>query len=120
MSVKTVVIGASENPQRYSNKAIEMLRHYGHEVVGIGNTAGIVGDVSIFVGQPEIKDVDTITLYLSPKNQTSLYQYLLSLRPRRMIFNPGAENPEFENMAQSAGIDVQRACTLVLLSTGQY
>ena len=120
MSVKTVVIGASENPARYSFKAIEMLCHFGHKVVAIGNKAGSIGEVSILIGQPEIKEVDTITLYLSPKNQTSLYQYLLSLRPRRMIFNPGTENPEFETMTQSAGIDVQRACTLVLLSTGQY
>ena len=120
MSLKTVVIGASENPDRYSNKAIQLLRHHGYEVVAIGKKAGSVADVLILTGQPAINEVDTVTLYLSPVNQLPVYQYLLSLKPRRMIFNPGTENPEFEAKALSAGIDVLRACTLVLLSTGQY
>lgn len=117
---KTLVLGASENPQRYSNKAIVSLRAHGHDVFAIGNRTGKVKDVGIIVDRPNIDSLDTVTLYLNAKNQQQYYDYILSLSPRRIIFNPGAENPELAQMAKEKNILPQEACTLVLLATGQY
>lgn len=117
---KTVVLGASENTERYSNKAIHRLRSYQHPVVAIGKRKGKVEDVEILTEQPEIKDVDTVTLYLNPANQKPYYDYIMSLKPRRIIFNPGTENEELERLAAQEGINVLEACTLVMLGTGQY
>ncbi len=117
---KTLVIGASENPARYSFLAIKSLRRYGHPVIGIGSRAGKVADVSFSKEKPEEKDVDTITLYLNAKRQEEYYDYMISLRPRRIIFNPGAENEVLKKIAEDNGILVMEACTLVLLSTGAY
>lgn len=116
----TLVIGASENPERYSNKAVRALLSHEHVVYAIGLRAGIINGVPIQTGQPALKDVDTITVYLSAKNQEAVMDYLLSLFPRRIIFNPGAENPVLERRAVEKGIVVEEACTLVLLSTGQF
>ncbi|MNS70845.1 MULTISPECIES: CoA-binding protein [Edaphocola] len=117
---KTLVLGASENLGRYSNKAIRMLREFGHEVVAIGKETGQVLDVPFSKERPDFTDIDTVTLYLNPANQQSYYDYILSLHPKRIVFNPGTENPQLEEMARAAGIIPQEACTLVLLSTGQY
>lgn len=117
---KTLVIGASENPSRYGYLAVNMLRDYGHPVVAIGNKSGKVGDVSFSKERPEDKDIDTISLYLNPKNQEEYYDYILGLAPKRIIFNPGTENPDLENRAAEKGIHVEEACTLVMLRTGQY
>ena len=117
---KTLVLGASENPERYSNKAIRSLVRHGEEVVAIGLRNGVVEGVEFSKERPAFDDVDTVTLYLSQKNQTSYYDYILSLKPRRIIYNPGAENPELESLADEKGIENLEACTLVLLSTGQY
>jgi predicted CoA-binding protein len=117
---KTVVLGASENPERYSNKAIHRLRTYHHPVVAIGRRKGKVDDVDIITDQPELKDVDTVTIYLNPANQKAYYDYIISLHPKRIIFNPGAENEELERLAVYEKINVLEACTLVLLGTGQY
>jgi predicted CoA-binding protein len=117
---KTVVFGASENPERYANKAIRSLRKRGHPVVAIGLREGKVTDVDIVKGMPEVKDVDTVTLYLSEKNQKQYYDYILSLHPNRIIYNPGAENAELETLANKKGIENMEACTLVLLATGQF
>ncbi len=119
-SKKTLVLGASENPERYSNKAIHRLREHKHPVVAIGNRAGKVEDVDIIKEHPDMNDIDTVTLYLNPDNQKAYYDYILSLKPKRIIFNPGTENDELELKAKQAGIKVQEACTLVLLGTGQY
>lgn len=116
----TLVIGASENPERYSNKAVRALLSHEHAVYAIGLRAGSIEGVPIQTGQPALKDVDTITVYLSAKNQDGVMDYLLSLSPRRIIFNPGAENPVLEKRALEKGIVVEEACTLVLLSTGQF
>ena len=116
----TLVLGASEKTERYSNKAIQMLREYGYPVVAIGLREGQVLDVPIMKEPPKDLNVDTVTLYLNPQNQLPHYQYLLSLRPRRIIFNPGTENPELMKLAHQQGIETLEACTLVLLSTGQY
>lgn len=117
---KTLVLGASPNPQRYSYLAINQLRRRMHPVVGIGKRVGKVADVEIDVSQKKEEGVDTVTLYLSAANQKQYYDYILSLHPKRIIFNPGAENDELYQMAIENGIQPMEACTLVLLSTGQY
>lgn len=117
---KTLVIGASEDPTRYSNKAIYMLRKHNHEVVAIGNRPGKVLDISFGKDQEAFEDVDTVTLYINPTRQPAYYDYILSLNPNRIIFNPGTENVELEKLAEEKGIEAMEACTLVLLTTGQY
>jgi uncharacterized protein len=117
---KTLVIGASENTERYSNKAINKLLSHQHPVVAIGMKKGNVGGVEIMTNHPAISDIDTVTLYVNPQNQKSYYEYILSLNPKRIIFNPGTENEELEQMAKAKGVQVMEACTLVLLATGQY
>jgi predicted CoA-binding protein len=120
MEKKTVVLGASENPSRYSNICINRLLAYGHPVVAIGNRKGNVKGVDIDTEKKEVENVDTITLYLNPTNQKPYYDYILSLKPRRVIFNPGTENDELERKLVQKGVITQEACTLVMLSTGQY
>jgi predicted CoA-binding protein len=117
---KTLVLGASQNPARYSNLAIQRLRAHGHPVVALGRRKGIVNDTEIITSPIDEKDIDTVTLYLNPGNQKQYYDYIMSLNPARIIFNPGTENDELESMARKKGIKAQEACTLVLLSTGQY
>ena len=117
---KTVVLGASENPQRYSQLVVNKLRQKGHPVVAIGKKKGKLGDVTIETEKTPQKDVDTVTLYLNPDHQREYYDYILSLSPKRIIFNPGAENEELAELAKQRGISPVAACTLVLLSTGQY
>ncbi len=117
---KTLVLGASQNPARYSNFAVHRLTSHGHPVVAIGRRQGKIGDVDIITEHPQMNDVDTITLYLNQQNQKQYYDYILSLNPKRIIFNPGAENAELAQMAAAKGIQTMEACTLVLLSTGQY
>jgi len=120
MKNKTLVLGASENPGRYSNKAILRLLSKGHEVMAIGKRAGKVDKVEILTGLAKSDDIDTVTLYLNPDNQKPYYDYIMSLKPRRIIFNPGTENEDLERIAAQEGIDVLEACTLVMLGTGQY
>ena len=117
---KTVVLGASPNPDRYSHLAVKKLRQRGHPVVAVGIKEGNIDDVIIQKGMPTEKEVDTVTLYLNPLRQKEYYDYILSLKPNRIIFNPGAENPELEKLAEENNIEPTEACTLVLLSTGQY
>jgi predicted CoA-binding protein len=117
---RTLVLGASPNSSRYSYLAIERLRNFKHPVIGVGKKTGQVADVQIDTNRPLIEDVDTVTLYLNASNQKQYYDYILSLHPKRIIFNPGAENEELEQLANLNGIQTQEACTLVLLSTGQY
>ena len=116
-----VIIGASNNPERYSHRALLMLRKHGHEVVPVhpklAEIEGIpvVADVSLIAGP-----VDTVTMYLNAENQSAWEDELIGLRPRRIIFNPGAENPAFAKKAEVAGIETLEACTLVMVSTGQF
>jgi len=117
---KTVVLGASENPQRYSHLAVKSLLRHGEEVVAVGMKEGEIDGVKILSGKPAIENVDTITMYVGPANQKDWYNYILSLKPKRIIFNPGAENPELEKLAEANGIEVVEACTLVMLSIGNY
>lgn len=117
---KTLVLGASDNPSRYSFLAVHRLRSHGHPVVAIGKKTGMVGDVPIEKEKKEWQDVDTVTLYLNPTHQKQYHDYIVSLKPKRIIFNPGAENDELAALAIKNGIKPMEACTLVLLSTNQY
>lgn len=117
---KTLVIGASENPERYSNKAIHALVSHDHEVVAIGKRKGEVDGVSFNSDKTAYKNIDTVTMYVGPQNQPEYYSYIIGLKPRRVIFNPGTENPEFSSKLKAVGIDSEIACTLVLLATGQF
>jgi predicted CoA-binding protein len=117
---KTLVLGASANPLRYSNLAVNKLALKGYDVIAIGKRTGKIGDVDIITEQKEIDALDTVTLYLNANNQKQYYDYIISQKPKRIIFNPGAENDELSAMAKENGILPQEACTLVLLSTGQY
>jgi len=120
MSKKTLVLGASLKVDKYSNMAVNRLKQSGHEVVAIGLKQGTIDGVSIDTDLMPYKDIDTVTLYLNPKNQASYYDYILSLNPKRVVFNLGTENPEFYNILEMNDIDFEVACTLVLLSTKQY
>lgn len=120
MKKKTLVLGASDNPSRYSFMAINKLVNYGHPVVAVGLKESTVAGIDIKKGTPDFDEVDTVTLYLNPKNQEQYYDYILSLNPKRVIFNPGTENPELYRMLADAGIESEPACTLVLLSVNQY
>jgi predicted CoA-binding protein len=117
---KTLVLGASDNPSRYSYLAIKRLRGHGHPVLGVGRKHTIVDDVAIEKEKKHFEGIDTITLYLNPTHQKEYYDYILSLKPKRIIFNPGAENPELVAIAREHDIEPVEACTLVMLSTGQY
>ena len=117
---KTLVLGASPNPSRYSNIAVNRLTSYGHEVVPVGVREGEIADIEIIKGRPEVEGIDTVTLYLNPKRQVEYYDYILGLHPKRIIFNPGTENPELSRLAREKGIETEVACTLVQLSIGAY
>ncbi|HXB43922.1 MAG TPA: CoA-binding protein [Puia sp.] len=117
---KTLVLGASDNPERYSYLAVNKLRRNGHDVVAIGRKRTLIGDVEVGTDKKPFKNIDTVTLYLNPGNQKQYYDYILSLHPARIIFNPGAENEELFDLAKANGIKPLEACTLVLLSTKQF
>jgi len=120
MQRKTLVLGASSNPERYSYKAMKMLLYNQHTVLAVGAREDVVDGIKILTGTPDFDDIHTITLYLGPKNQKNLYHYILNLKPKRIIFNPGTENRELMDLALEQDIHVEEACTLVLLSTGQF
>lgn len=120
MKKLTLVLGASENPSRYANIAINRLVDHKHPVRAIGLRPGEVAGVQIETGTPDYQDVDTVTLYLGPPRQPQYYDYIISLKPIRVIFNPGTENPDFYKLLRENDIQVEVACTLVLLATGQY
>lgn len=122
MSKKTVIIGATTNPMRYAYIAAEMLTAYGHDIVPVGMRRGLLFGKPILLleEQPAIEGVNTITLYVNPVNQKPWEAYILSLRPERIIFNPGSENAQLEAKAIAAGIETVHGCTLVMLRTGQY
>jgi|SRR5690606_278797 len=117
---KTLIIGATPNPGRYANLAAHRLVQAGHDIVNIGIKRGEVAGVPIQPPSDPRHDIHTITLYIGPQIQPQYYQYIVDTKPQRLILNPGTENPELENLARENGIEPVRACTLVLLSTGQY
>jgi predicted CoA-binding protein len=122
MTMKTtVVLGASLSPGRYSYLAVNRLSAAGHPVIALGREAGSIGNIPVLTEYPDkIPDLDTVTLYLNPSNQKEYYDYIISLQPQRIIFNPGTENPELKQLAKSQGIVTEEACTLVMLSLGNY
>lgn len=119
---RTVIVGATPNSARYAWIAAEMLTDFEHEIIPIGIKKGIVmgKEIADIRQKPTISDVDTITLYIGPQHQPEWYEYLLNLKPKRIIFNPGTENREFEKLAQANGVEVIEGCTLVMLRTHQY
>ncbi|HCF93866.1 MAG: CoA-binding protein [Verrucomicrobiota bacterium] len=120
-SLKTVVLGASKKPERYSHKALVMLRDHGHDVIPVHPQFDEIENIPVVASLGEIQEeIDTVTVYLSPSISSKLAAELIDLRPRRVIFNPGAENPELQAQLEQAGILVEEACTLVLLTTDQY
>lgn len=117
---KTLVLGASANPARYSYMAIKSLVNKGQPVVGIGLKEEEVSGIKIHTKQIPLTNIDTVTLYLNPARQRAYYNYIIGLEPKRVIFNPGTENPEFYQLLRSNNIEVEVACTLIMLSTNQY
>lgn len=117
---KTLVIGASANPARYSYLAVQKLTAHEQPVVALGVKKGFVGNIEIETERKPFEQIDTVTLYINPLLQKDYYDYILSLQPKRIIFNPGTENDELFTLARKKGIIAMEACTLVLLSTGQY
>ena len=117
---RTLVLGASPKPDRYSNLAVQRLLSHGHPVSAVGRRPGFIGALPIVTTIPEDTAFDTITLYLNASNQVIHEARMLALHPKRIIFNPGAENRPFARAAEANGIEVIEGCTLVMLSAGTY
>ncbi|MCE6991632.1 CoA-binding protein [Dyadobacter sp. CY323] len=117
---RTLIIGASSNPSRYAYLAAQKLRNYGHPILMVGRRKGFAFGEEIKTEKTDWKDVDTVTLYINPSHQPEYYDYITSLNPKRVIFNPGTENPDFKNILLDKNIIPIEACTLVMLSVGQY
>ena len=120
MNNYTLVLGASLKEDRYSNRAIKKLRAYNFSTKAVGLLEGQVEDVKIHKGKPDFKTIETVTLYLNAKRQKDYYKYIIALKPKRVIFNPGTENPEFVDLLTENNIAFEVACTLTLLATNQY
>lgn len=118
--MKTLILGASTSPARYSYLALKLLRSHHHEVLAVGKTGGTLEGVTIEKEFPTGEKIDTVTLYLNPEHQKPYYDKIIAAKPRRIIFNPGTENEELKNLAEPNGIETEYACTLVMLNTGQY
>ena len=117
---KTLVLGASLSTSRYSNLAIRRLKTCGSEVVAIGKVEGDIDGITIFTDKIPIENVHTVTIYLNPVNQAMYYDYILSIKPQRVIFNPGSENLYFEELLKESTINFEHSCTLVLINMGLY
>lgn len=117
---KTLVIGASTNEARYSNRCVQTLNLHKVPVIAIGLRSGYIGNTAILTSHSALTDIHTVTLYVGKANQVNYYDYILNLKPKRVIFNPGAENPEFEALLTNAGIEVEEACTIVMLQSGVF
>lgn len=117
---KTLVLGATTKPDRYAFRAINMLVEKGHTVLAIGQNTGEVAGVKIYTKAIPVKNIDTVTLYLNPARQRDYYNYIIEAQPKRVVFNPGTENPEFYQLLELNNIKAEVACTLVLLATNQY
>ena len=117
---KTLIIGATTKPERAAYRAIEMLTAKGHSVLALGQNTGEVAGIKINTKAIPVKNIDTISLYINPTRQRDYYNYIVEVKPKRVLFNPGTENSEFQARLIAKGIEVEEACTLVLLSTNQY
>lgn len=121
MSETVAVVGASPKPERYSNRAIRLLREHGHAVLPVNPAQAEIEGLPVTRRIEALpRGIDTVTMYVGPAHSGALLPALVALKPRRVIFNPGAENPALEDGLRAAGIDVEEACTLVLLRTGQF
>ena len=117
---KTLVVGATDNKDRYAYRAARSLLQRGHAIELLGLREGTIDGHPIKTGHPDLLDIDTVTMYVGPRNQAVFYDYIRGLKPRRVIFNPGAENPDFARQLRSDGIEPINACTLVMLAVGTY
>lgn len=117
---KTLVLGASPNPLRFSNKMVKSLLRHGFEAVPLGIRKGEITGVEILTGKPQLKNIHTVSLYLSPKRQSDYYDYLISLDPKRIIFNPGTHNQELIDLARENGIEPITDCALIMIAKGIY
>ncbi len=117
---KTIVLGATDNPDRYSCKAVKALLRNDYEVVALGFRAGTIKETEILTGMPHVENVDTVLIYMGVKKQKEFYEYIQSLKPRRVIFNPGAENPELQDILKSQGIEIVKDCALIMINTDAY
>ena len=117
---KTLILGASTNPERYAFLAAHRISNHGHPIELVGLKEGVVAGQQIHTDKPAFDDIDTVSLYVGPRNQPEWYEYIVSLHPKRVIFNPGTENDEFVALLTQNGIEAQEACTLVLLSIDAY
>lgn len=117
---KVMVLGASPNKQRFAHTCVKSLMRYGHEVIPIGVKKGEINGKEIIQGKPSVKNLHTVTLYLSQQNQEAYYDYILNQKPKRLIFNPGSENPNLKKLAEKKGVEVVESCTLVMLNTGNF
>ena len=118
---RVVVVGASPNPERYSNRAVRLLVQHGHEVVPINPVASSIEGLPVVPKLEQVNgNVDTVTLYVSAKISSAMEGPLADLEPGRVIFNPGAENPALRATLEAKGIETEEACTLVLLTTNQF
>ena len=118
--MKTLVIGATPNEERFAYKAVRLLCNYGHEVIPLGIKKGKIEDLEIIPGKPEFTDIHTVSLYVGPERQPEYYDYVIGLKPKRIIFNPGTENEEFILMAEMHKIETVQNCTLVMLNSGIF
>lgn len=117
---KTLIIGASNKPERYAYKALKLLQKHGHDICAIGLREMNIDGVKVFKDKHNFNDIDTVTLYLNARFQKEYYDYIINLKPKRVIFNPGTENPQLAQKLEENGITYENACTLVLLHTNQY
>jgi len=117
---KMLVLGASSNPNRYSYKVARKLRNNGYEVIAVGFRKGFIEDLEVLTGLPEIRDVDTVLLYMGKERQVDYYDYLLNMKPRRVIFNPGTTNPELKKLLQALEIEVVEDCALIMLNSRMF
>lgn len=117
---RTIVLGANEDPSRYASICVSRLKDKGYEAIPVGLTKGKIHNVEIHTKDENFEDVDTITMYVGPRNQPFWYDFILAQKPKRIIFNPGAENRELVELAHKNGINTINACTLVMLSIGNY
>lgn len=120
MSKDTVVIGGTSSEEKYGYKATVSLKNHGHKVYPVDLREGEIEGIKVLTGKPAIQNVDTVTLYVGPKHQTDWKEYIFSLKPKRVVFNPGTENEAFEAEIRAKGIEAVEACTLVMLSIGNY
>jgi len=117
---KMIVLGATENPDRFSCKAVKALLRNDYEVVPVGFRKGFIKEIEILTGKPQFEDVDTVLIYMGAKKQKEFYDYIQDLKPRRVIFNPGAENPELQDLLKSQGIETVKDCALILINTDSF